>query len=154
MRRTLLIVVLLVVPAVSPRAAEARPWATVNVCDTPSLPDVVGIRGAMPGLRRTSTMFMRFRLQYRAGRRWKFLGAGADSAFIKVATGRRIVFTYGWSFTVRAPPGGARMRGVVLFRWTARGRVLKRSRRVTAGGHRGTVGSDPPGFSAASCTVL
>src|SRR5436190_17983632 len=58
---------LALVPATAgARTADQRAlWATVNVCDTLRHPDVIGIRGSMPGVdNHRETMWMRFRVQY------------------------------------------------------------------------------------------
>ena len=66
MRRASLIVALAILA--TPAAADARRvpdvWATVNVCDTQTRPNQMGIRGSMAGLIRSSRMFMRFRVQF------------------------------------------------------------------------------------------
>ena len=44
---------------------ERALWATVNVCDTIAHPNVIGIRGSMPGADNTrEQMYMRFRVQF------------------------------------------------------------------------------------------
>jgi len=80
MRRTTLLVLLAALLAAAP--AEARKgdaWATVNVCDTATNPNTIGIRGSMPGLKRKTRMTMRFRVQYRDDGVWRLVRSGADS---------------------------------------------------------------------------
>ena len=162
---------LLVLGAVALTApvAQARPdgagalrgrllWATVNVCDTAGHPDGIGIRGSMPGSgRRRIVLFMRFRVQFRRrDGRWASIGAGGDSGYVPVGSGRARVREAGRTFTL-TPPGPRRpphvVRGVVTFEWRRDGIVLRRAQRRTEGGHPNTVGSDPPGFSAAICEI-
>lgn len=136
-----------------------RPWATVNVCDTVSHPDAIGIRGSMPGSGdRAERMFMRLQVQYlgRLDRRWHTTGANGDSGFIDVGSSRYRARQVGRTFTVTAPsPGeqGFRLRGVVTFEWRKNGEVVRRERRRTTGNHPDTRGADPPGFSAGSCVI-
>jgi hypothetical protein len=138
------------------RAAVPEVWATVNVCDTESRPNQIGIRGGMEGLARRSRMYMRFRVQYQTlTGEWRTVTSGADSRWHKVATGRRGEYDAGWTFEFKPPAtGGAHiLRGVVRFEWRRGGRVLERDRAVTEAGHPGTAGADPADFSAATCAI-
>ena len=45
------------------------------------------------------------------------------------------------------------LRGKVIFWWRRGGETLRRRRAITEAGHAGTQGSDPPGYSAATCVV-
>jgi hypothetical protein len=156
-------VALLAAAAVAaPATASAGPaskllWATVNVCDTAGHPDGVGIRGSMPGTGDAADrLLMRFRLQFRArSGRWRAIGAAGDSGWIDVGSGRARARQAGRTFTVTPPRRGAAfvLRGVVLYQWRRGSAVLRRARRVTRGGHPRTAGADPPGASAATCTV-
>ena len=145
---------------VAPAAALASsPWATVNVCDTASNPDTVGVRGSMPAtLSGASELFMRFQVQYqRSDGSWRFLRSGGDSGFIDAGRARgRGSRQAGHSFTVSPPRAGNvyTFRGLVTFEWRAKdGTVLRRTRKRTTAGHRSTAGANPTGFSAAECTV-
>ena len=160
-RRTLLCVIVLAFAA--PAAASARaPWATVNVCDTASNPDTIGIRGSMPGgigaHPPAAEMFMRFQLQYeRDDGSWRQLSSGGDSGFIDAGRAKtRSSRQAGHSFRVSPPRAGNvyTLRGLVTFEWRAKdGTVVRRARRRTTAGHRSTAGADPTGFSAAECTI-
>ena len=140
-----------------PRSAPDEPWATVNVCDTQAHPNEMGIRAGMHGLARRTRMFMRFRVQYRSDDgSWQLLDdPNADSGWRKVASGRRGDRDAGHTFSFKAPAvGGAyELRGVVSYQWRRAGRVVERDRRNTEAGHPGTVGADPPGYSAAICWI-
>ena len=158
LRRMLLCAVVLACAA--PAAASARlPWATVNVCDTASNPDTIGIRGSMPASSAgAAELFMRFQLQYeRSDGTWRALSAGGDSGFIDVGRARaRGSRQAGHSFTVSPPRAGSvyTLRGLVTFEWRAKnGNVVRRARKRTTAGHRSTAGADPAGFSAAECTI-
>jgi hypothetical protein len=136
--------------------AAQESWATVNVCDTQSSPNQLGIRGGMHGLARRSRMFMRFRVQYETlDGEWRTIKSGADSYWRFVAEGKRGEHDAGWTFEFKPPAaGGAHiLRGVVSFQWRREGRVVKRDRRITEAGHPGTAGADPAGFSAATCAI-
>jgi hypothetical protein len=144
----------------APRRApvpQPEPWGTVNVCDTETSPNQMGIRGSMPGLVRRTRMFMRFRVQYRNPEGvWRTLKPGADSHWRKVAAGRGGEYNAGWTFEFMPPEAGRGaylVRGVVLFEWRRQQRVVPRDRRITEAGHPGTVGAEPADFSAATCAI-
>jgi hypothetical protein len=154
----LLATVLLAAPAAadSSRVRAAEPWATVNVCDSETSQNQIGIRGSMPGLARKTRMLMRFRVQYKdAQQRWRTITSGADSGWQTVATARRGEYDAGWTFEFepRASGGAWELRGVVSFKWRRDDRVVQRDRRVTEAGHPGTAGAEPADYSAATCEI-
>jgi hypothetical protein len=134
-------------------AQEADLWATVNVCDTPAHPDEIGIRASMPGARKAATLAMRFRVQYRdlEDFRWHYVRA-ADSGWRRIGRQAGRALESGWSFQVSGR-GTRILRGIVYYRWLRGGRIVRRDRRLTEGGHRSTAGADPEDFSAATCRV-
>jgi hypothetical protein len=149
MKRLLLISVLLLATGAAPaRAADSKLWATVNLCDTAAHPDEIGIRAALP-LRGSRTARLRFRVQYHdlSDGRWRWV-RDADSHWRKVGHRRQS----GWTFEV-AGDGTQVLRGVVNYRWKRHGKIVRRARRVTLGGHRSTAGADPADFSAATCRI-
>jgi hypothetical protein len=146
----------LVVVLTAPSAAHARdplPWATVNVCDTAKQPGTVGIRASMSGSPKGVRLSMRFRVQYKVDDdRWADV-AGADSGWRMVGTAKGVPVESGWSFTFAKPSKPVTLRGVVRFRWR-KGDALPRTAEVTTeGGHRSAAGSDPAGYSAATCSL-
>jgi hypothetical protein len=136
---------------------DKRLWATINVCDTVGHPDSIGIRGSMPGDGdKTEVMFMRFGVQLfdTADARWRNLD-GADSGFVEVGSARKARQS-GNTFTITPPrPGSAPylLRGVVSFEWREAGKVVRHTRRSTVAAHPNTAGSDPVGFTSATCTI-
>jgi hypothetical protein len=133
-------------------------WATVNRCLTSADRFAVGIRASMPGVGDPrQRMYMRFQLQYfdASAKRWKSMGGVADSGFILVGNAGFKRRESGNSFGISAPPAGGewRLRGVVTFEWRRGKKVVERVRERTVGGHKGTSGSSPKGFSAAECTI-
>lgn len=151
-RFALILTLLLAASAAPARADDADLWATVNVCDTAAHPDEVGIRASMPGGKRGTRLLMRFRVQYRdlSTGRWRAV-RDADSGWRKTGKGRA-TREGGYSFEV-AGEGTRILRGVVTYRWTRKGHVVRHAKRVTAGGHRSTDGADPADFSAATCRI-
>ena len=134
-------------------------WSTVNVCDTADNPDTIGLRASMPGTgRKGQTMWMRFRVQFRARRgetrTWSTPpGAGGDSGFVRIGHARYKARQSGWLFPFELTPGRVyRMRGVVTFEWRRGSRVAERVTEVTSADHNVSV-SDPEGHSEASCLL-
>ena len=96
---------------------------------------------------------MRFRIQYLSGDRWRYV-TGADSGWTRLSRARGRAVEAGWSFEFPPPAAGPiTFRGVVRYRWLRHGRVVQRAMRITEAGHRSTTGSDPPGYSAATCSI-
>jgi hypothetical protein len=138
--------------AAAPARAASSLWATVNLCDTAAHPGQIGVRASMPGRPRGALRFVRFRLQYRDGDRWRYV-KGADSAWrvLPKAKGRRI--ESGWTFSFGDLASETTFRGQVRFRWRRHGRVVRRAHRITEAGHVSTKGADPDGYSAATCSL-
>ena len=152
----------------APAPADARQsrllWATVNICDSPSYPNMVGLRASMPGNGRRQFMFMRFSaFWYRiAERDWQPL-PGGRSGWIHVGSARFRARQAGYSFRVSQPPAGKSfvVRGVVEFQWRvirrrgddSRWVVKRRLRATTRAGAPGVQESDPPGLSLGACEV-
>jgi hypothetical protein len=130
-------------------------WATINVCNPKDAPNVVGVRGSMPGDGESKDMmYMRFRLEYyeTSSRKWIELGHGADSGLLPVGTAGS-VRQYGRSFTLAAPSHPFELRGVVSFEWLRGKHVVYSTQRSTTAGRKSFAGADPTGFSAATCLI-
>lgn len=128
-------------------------WATINVCSPKNAPDVVGVRGSMPGDGNAKdAMYMRFSLQYYEASTGKWLlSRGGETSLLAVgsaSTGRQ----YGRSFTLTAPTQPKTLRGVVSFEWVRDKRVVFSTERVTTAGRK-AAGADPVGYSAETCLL-
>lgn len=131
-------------------------WATIDVCNPPDQPDTVGIRGSMPGDHQThDTMYMRFRLQYMntTTKAWTELSK-ASAAYTAVGSGSS-ARQAGRSFQLNPVTGqpSFMLRGVVSFQWRHGKTVLAQVSRTTSPGRQSLAGSDPTGFSAATCQI-
>jgi hypothetical protein len=128
-------------------------WATIDLCNPPDQPHYVGVRGSMPGDGRApDRMYMLFRLQYvNATGQWAEIANGPAPSFVPVGSAR-ITRQLGRSFQVR-PQRALTLRGVVSFQWRHGSRVLASAYRVTTAGRESLKGSDPAGFSAATCRI-
>jgi len=136
---------------------QAQLWATIDVCNPYDQPDTVGIRGSMPGNGQSGvSMYMRFRLQYleSATKHWVDLSNGATPNFVAVG-GAKSARQAGRSFQLVPVPGKPAfvLRGVVNFQWRRGTTVVESLSRATTAGHQSLAGADPPGFSAATCSI-
>jgi hypothetical protein len=141
------------------RAVDDSPqlWATVNLCDTERSPDTIGIRGSMPGFRDDrETMWMRFQVQFLSDDdgKWHNVPEGGDSGFVPVGSARFKTRQAGRSFRI-SPRKGEQvlLRGRVSFEWRLRNVVTRTASELTLKGHKSSAGSDPPGYTASTCTV-
>jgi hypothetical protein len=132
-------------------------WATINICDTPSYPNAIGVRGSMPGTGMAGEMYMRFRIQYytAADKTWHFIDQGGDSGWVKVGSSKYRVRQSGYTFTFQPPAGGGfwTMRGVVSYQWRNGSKVSFQAKKNTVHGHKDAVGGDPAGTSLGLCTI-
>jgi hypothetical protein len=143
-------------------AATKDLWATVNVCDTPHSPNMMGVRARMPGNAKRERMYMRFTAQYRAGKTWKRVSGRSRSAWLYAGSALFKNQELGYTFSFDSPAAGKSylMRGLVQFQWRDRRRhlgklrtvVVRRTHRYTTGGHP-TKRAEPAGHSAATCRI-
>ncbi len=148
-----------------PSAAAARHtplrsphlWATINVCDSPTHADTIGVRGSMPGTgRHGDRMYMRIQLEYfdRAAQDWKLVGKDGDSGRFYVGAATHKIRQGGMNFPLQPPASGSTLlRGRVAFQWRHGRRVVYRGERLTEEGHTNVAQADPPGYSAATCEI-
>jgi hypothetical protein len=132
-------------------------WATIDVCNPFDQPDMIGVRGSMPGDGAPhDAMYMRFRLEYllTATKRWMPLATGVEPAYVPVGTARS-ARQAGRSFQLVPVPGkpAFELRGVVSFQWRRGASVVLSTSRPTSAGRQSLAGADPPGYSAASCLI-
>ncbi len=132
-------------------------WATIDVCNASDQPDTLGVRGSMPGDREAhDTMYMRFRLQYLNAKTkaWTNLAGGVSPTWTDVGSGAS-ARQGGRSFQLSPVAGqpAVTMRGVVEFQWRRGATVLAQVSRASSAGRDSLAGSDPPGYSAATCVI-
>jgi hypothetical protein len=153
-------------PAAPAYAAQSHLlWATVNVCDTPQHPNMVGVRASMPGNGTRQRMYMRFSAWWysRDKRLWSPVG-GARSRWTHVGSARFRSNQGGYTFTISPPPASQSfvVRGVVEMEWRERRRrkggkaawvAAKRLRATTREGVANVAEGDPPGLSLGVCEV-
>ena len=141
----------------TPKLDAKRLWATVDVCNTASHPNTIGVRGSMPGTGdKHESMFMSFIVEYRSSTgHWHYFGSGGQSDYVPVGDASVTARQAGQNFQLdaRRLTSTQMLRGVVLFQWRLHGRIVSSTVRSTSAGHAPAAGSDPPGFSASFCRI-
>jgi hypothetical protein len=135
--------------------ASRELWATVDACNPQDHPNTIGIRGSMPvDGHKGDQMFMRFQVQYynATTKKWVYVAKGADSGFQQVAS-TTTASQSGRNFQLVPTSGPFRLRGVVSFQWRRGAHVVHDTSRITTAAHKSLVGSDPAGFSTATCKI-
>jgi hypothetical protein len=101
-------------------------------------------------------MWMRFQVQFLAAGdgKWHAVPEGGDSGFVYVGPARDKARQAGRSFRISPKKGeDVLLRGRVFFEWRLQDDVVRRASTRTRKGHRSSAGSDPPGYTAATCTI-
>jgi hypothetical protein len=99
-------------------------------------------------------MYMEFVVEYRGPTgHWHYLSHG-ESGFVAVGRASARARQAGEDFELaRGATDTYTLRGVVVFEWRAKGTTIAQEVRATRTGHPAAVGADPPGYSAALCTI-
>jgi hypothetical protein len=133
-------------------------WATIDICGPADQPNTVGVRGSMPGDGHARhTMYMRFQLQYLEadGKTWADLHSGS-SKYVALGSAK-IARQAGWSVQLmpssESTAPSYTLRGLVTFQWRLGKTVLHEATRTTRAGRLSLADADPPGYSAARCTI-
>ena len=102
-------------------------------------------------------MFMRFQVQlFDAGERALAQPRRRGLGLRRGGLGAYKTRQSGNTFTITPPRAGAEpylLRGAVTFEWREDDEVVRHARKSTTAAHPNTAGSDPPGFSSATCTI-
>lgn len=135
--------------AVAAAKRSSNLWATVNICGKTGNTRALGLRGQMPGLGFSTSMYMTFSVYYRTSSDTNGLVSGTRETVL-VARGSSRLYQTGVTFHF-APP--ATLSGRVLFVWKLQGRQLGQAIRWTTANHKHVDHGNPPGYSAAVCTL-
>ncbi len=134
------------------RAAERSKdlWATINVCHTRQHPHELGIRGQMPSLGFLSQMYMTFEVSYRPAPLKAFtpMPSTKDTVFVGRTSDK--LLQGGVSYHHFKPP--LVLEGSVTFQWWHKGKLVGSVTHTTTRGHHADF-AQPPGYSAAFCTI-
>ena len=139
-----------------PKLTGPNLWATVDVCNTAAHPNTIGIRAAMPGTGDAKEqMYMQFVVEYQSSSgHWHYFDHGGETGYIALGSAKAHSSQAGQDFRLAANHTATYvLRGVVLYQWRLDGRIVTSTVRSTSSGHDPSAGSDPPGFSASTCTI-
>ena len=96
-------------------------WATVNICDTASSPNALGVRISVPGNGSDERIWARYTAQWwsSSAQEWKTVGGSGVTDWVRVGNADMSARQAGWTFRFVQPPRGTTyvMRGVVEFEW-------------------------------------
>jgi hypothetical protein len=140
--------------AIARAEQSADLWATINICNSANYPNYIGIRGQIPGLGFTTQVYMDVQVQYYDSATKKFIGTGNDQ---RLSLGRAThgVHQGGVRFPLQPPAAGDTyvLRGAIAFEWKLSGKLIGRTIKTTTGPLANVDFADPPGYSAATCTI-
>jgi hypothetical protein len=139
-----------------PKLDSGGLWATVDVCNTATHPDTIGVRASMPGTGdKHETMYMSFIVEYQSSSgHWHYFNSGGEAGYAAIGNANAGTRQSGQDFQLKPDFSSTQiLRGVVLYQWRLNGRVVASTVRSTSSGHDPAAGADPPGFSASYCTI-
>lgn len=140
-------------------------WATVNICDTPTYPNKMGVRASMPGNGTRQRMYMRFHAQYydSTTKKWFNVKGVGVSPWELAGSARFKTRQAGYTFEFAPPQAGSSstLRGVVDFQWRAKRRtksghrkvVVVRTLHANTKGEHPAAGADPPNYTSGTCEI-
>ncbi len=126
-------------------------WATVNVCDSRSHPNQLGIRGQMPALGFPAWLSMHIELNYYSSSQKKFVVDPGSTKLIRLGRSRSGLHQGGAVYVFN--PHAGLLNATVRFDWRRSGKLLGSTTQTTTGGHRGADFGSPPHFTAAQCRI-
>jgi hypothetical protein len=127
-------------------------WATVNICNGPSFPDTVGIRGQMPSLGFPARLSMDIQLNY---------FSTTEQRFLPLPVGGQRLLQLGRSSN-RLQQGGALFSfnphaglfdATVKFIWRRSGKLLGETMHPTTAEHPNAKYGSPAHYSANQCQI-
>jgi hypothetical protein len=134
------------------RAERSRDlWATVNICNTKRHPNVIGVRGQMPGLGFPATLEVDIQVDYWSPASKGFRSAPGAKRSIPLGREKTGLYQGGWQFPF-GPHAGS-LRGLVTFKWKLGSKQLGRATRTTSAGHRDAEFGDPARYSSGNCVI-
>jgi len=134
--------------------AETSPnlWTTINICNAPHYPDVMGIRGQMPALGFAASLSMTEQIDYWSNTQRRFEpDTQVKPQVVNLGDVTSGLHQGGVSF--RFTPHAGRLSGMITFTWEYSGKVIGRAERPASGGHPDADYGHPPHQSSRDCTI-
>lgn len=137
-------------------SAEKSPalWATINICNSRTHRNQVGVRGQMPSLGFSTEMSMTITLNAWSSTQQKFIAIHSPNAVDTIKLGSHIngLEQAGTIYPFQKGETGL-WNATIVFTWKRHGKVVGTThRRTTAGHHTADFGS-PPRYSAKQCRI-
>ncbi|HEX3976069.1 MAG TPA: hypothetical protein VHW96_07370 [Solirubrobacteraceae bacterium] len=128
-------------------------WATVNICDTRRYRNDIGVRGQMPSLGFSSSLYMVVQVNYWASKQHRFLPIQSNLATTRLSLGSAVngLEQDGAVFPFSVHTG--LLNATFTFIWTRGGKVIGQTVRRTTAGHADADHGSPAHYSAAQCRV-
>jgi hypothetical protein len=137
-------------------AAEKSPslWATINICNSRTHRNQIGVRGQMPSLGFSSTMSMKITLNAWSPTAKTFQAIDSPNAVDSVNLGShsRGLEQAGAVFPFQKGETGL-WNATIVFQWKRQGKVVGQTQRRTTAGHHGADFGSPPRYSAKQCSI-
>jgi hypothetical protein len=137
-------------------AAEKSPslWATINICNSRTHRDQIGVRGQMPSLGFSSEMAMTVTLNAWNATSKKFVAIPSPNAVDTIPLGAhsRGLEQDGTVFPFQKGQTGL-WNATILFTWKRHGKTVGQTQLRTTSGHRSADFGSPPHYSAAQCRI-
>jgi hypothetical protein len=137
------------------RSAESSPslWATVNICSSRKYPHDLGVRGQMPTLGFSASLYMVIQVDYWSAHSRSFLPIQSNLATTRLSLGSASngLEQDGAVFPFR--PHTGLLNATITFIWTRGGKVIGQTVRRTTAGHSDADHGSPPHYSAAQCRI-
>jgi hypothetical protein len=129
-------------------------WATINICNSPTHRDRIGVRGQMPSLGISATMGMTVTLNSWSTSAQRFEPINSRNAVdqIQLGTHTSALEQAGTVFPFATGTTGL-WNATIVFTWKRNGKIVGQTRRRTTGGHRTADFGSPPHFSAPQCRI-
>jgi hypothetical protein len=137
--------------AISRAEASRGLWATVNICDTRRHPNIIGVRGQMPGLGFPAWLSMKVQVNYWSKQKHRFLPSPGASELVRL--GRSSTLLQQGGATMQFQKFRGYLNATIEFIWKRSGRLLGETTRRTTAGHRQADFGDPKHHSAKQCNI-
>jgi hypothetical protein len=143
-----------VAKAVAAAEKSSALWATINICNSRTHRDEIGVRGQMPSLGFSSTMSMTVTLNAWSSTDKKFEPIDSNNAVAQVNLGSsaRGLEQGGTVYPFQKGETGL-WNATIVFTWTRQGKVIGRTHRRTTAGHPTADYGSPPHYSAKQCSI-
>jgi hypothetical protein len=128
-------------------------WATVNICDSRRYHNDLGVRGQMPTLGFSASLYMVIQVNYWSRARHQFLPIQSNLATTRLSLGSSSAGLEqdGAVFPFAAHTG--LLNATFTFIWTRGGKVIGQTVRGTTAGHTDADHGSPPHHSTAQCRI-